>query len=312
MHSYRNQNIENCDIKISINWYFCETIEHCVWQISTGHNTTTLTPQMRSFAFCEDDSVYSSYHLLPFQNSALQGRHWSLCSAFPSSSIPTPDSCGPISCGGGRKREERGKLKLQRKWRSTGLWPGSCPPTWPFYLFSSVIVLLCVWPVADKHVPVTQDNSGLRRPPIKHPNTHFGHLMHPPRPRPFSSLSANPFPSFHSDGWWSVQSCEHTVLSWCEPNPSGAQYPVYQLSALWKPQQYWAEAEVQNSLQFAQVTAKVEVVSVTLPSCLQKGKPVTAALLKQPIHSMFCVILCELISQQPRVKPSRWSARLLH
>lgn len=82
-----------------------------------------------------------------------------------------------------------------------------------------------------------------------------------------------PFPPFHFDGWWSVQSCGPTVLSWCEPNPSGTQYPVYQLSALWKPQQYWAEAEVQNSLQFVQVTAKVEVFffSVTLPCRLRRA-----------------------------------------
>lgn len=72
-----------------------------------------------------------------------------------------------------------------------------------------------------------------------------------------------------------------------------------------KPQQYWAEAEVQNSLQFVRVTAKVEVFSVTPPPCLQKADSVTAAVscfllpLLSQIYTCFCVMLCEQISRQP-------------
>lgn len=86
----------------------------------------------------------------------------------------------------------------------------------------------------------------------------FGQQEHLSFPLHSPLSPTHPVP-FHFDGWWFVQSCGPTVLSWCEPNPSGTQYPVYQLSALWKPQQYWAEAEVQNSLQFVQVTTKVKV-----------------------------------------------------
>lgn len=60
------------------------------------------------------------------------------------------------------------------------------------------------------------------------------------------------------------QSCGRTELPRREPKPSGTQYPVYRLSALWKPQQCRAQAEARNSLQFAEVAAKVAALSVTL------------------------------------------------
>lgn len=109
-----------------------------------------------------------------------------------------------------------------------------------------------------------QDNSSLWKPPNKRQRTFWTAetSFFPILP----SLLSRPSPSLRfismADGF--APSCGPTVLSWCEPNPSGTQYPVYQLSALWKPQQYWAEAEVQNSLQFVQVTAKVEVFSFSV------------------------------------------------
>ena len=52
----------------------------------------------------------------------------------------------------------------------------------------------------------------------------------PTRPSP-----PPPSPPFHFDGLMVLRGAVGlTVLSWCEPNPSGTQYPVYQLSALWK------------------------------------------------------------------------------
>lgn len=131
----------------------------------------------------------------------------------------------------------------------------------------------------------------------------FLSLLSPPLP----SLPLIPFPPFHFDGWWCVQSCGPTVLSWCEPNPSGTQYPVYQLSALWKPQQYWAEAEVQNSLQFVQVMAKVEVLSfsVTLPCCLKKLLFLAFLSFFSSICTCFHAMLCEQISQQTHLKTFR-------
>lgn len=34
-----------------------------------------------------------------------------------------------------------------------------------------------------------------------------------------TSPPLTPFPQFHFDGWWRVQSCGPPVLSWCEPKP---------------------------------------------------------------------------------------------
>lgn len=85
-----------------------------------------------------------------------------------------------------------------------------------------------------------QDNPGLppHSFPAKHTIAHsfffiFGRRKHLSFPVPFSFSS---FPASVSFRWLMVlrQSSGPTVLSWCEPNPSGTQYPVYQLSALWK------------------------------------------------------------------------------
>lgn len=142
-------------------------------------------------------------------------------------------------------------------------------PMWLFYLFSSVLVLLYVAQWFRNMCPsrrVTPSSESLQtNTPAKILDSRS---TFPPAPALCSHLLHPSNSPFHFYAWWCVWSCGPAVVSWCEPNPSGTQYPVYQLSALCKPQQYWAEAEVQNSLQSVQVTGKVEVVSFSVtPPC---------------------------------------------
>lgn len=113
---------------------------------------------------------------LPSQNPAVCWDGSGLCGS--SSSIPPPVSCGPISWG--RTKDERGKLK--RQWKKMEIH-------WSVSRFFPRVAVLSLQqrrsesvcgPAAYKHVPVTQDNSSLQRPPNKHTNAHFGHLTLPP------------------------------------------------------------------------------------------------------------------------------------
>lgn len=139
-----------------------------------------------------------------------------------------------------KKREEERRVRKTggKKRRSAGLCPGFV------FFFSRVAVLslqrhlsaaVCVAQWLIKHVPVTQDSSSLQ---TNTPTHTFGHLFpsSPYSPPPsFAHHPPAPFPSVSFrwlDGLCGAVGL--TVLSWCEPNPSGTQYPVYQLSALWK------------------------------------------------------------------------------
>lgn len=136
---------------------------------------------------------------------------------------PPPVKCDPISCRGGKKDGE-----TQEGWeRQKGCWGKNGYP------------LVCVQD--SPHVAVL---SLQQRPSVAFCvaqwllNTRPSHRITPASEslqtntptRIFDSRKTSclalltspppiPFPPFHFDGWWRVQSCGPPVLSWCEPKP---------------------------------------------------------------------------------------------
>lgn len=157
---------------------------------------------------------------------------------------PPPVKSDCISCGG-RGRKHRNK-KTEKNWRSAGGSP-RFPAMCMFYLCSSTFICVQLLNMQDNFHPPGASGQSKHVPPSSPPQIHAPRLLLGGR----RCVRSRGLPRSHD----------------VSPKSSGTQYPVYQLSALWEPQKYGADSEVQNSLQRAQVSAKVKVSpSFTLAS----------------------------------------------
>lgn len=115
-----------------------------------------------TFAFCAHDSVCCSPRIrLCWDSTGLCG----LCSPHPSFQLQL--AVVLFRAEGGRKKSEGNWKDSERKWRSTGLCPGSFPRVAVLSLQQRRSVALCVAQWFLNMCP-SRSNSSLRRPPNKH------------------------------------------------------------------------------------------------------------------------------------------------
>ena len=131
--------------------------------------------------------------------------------------------------------------------------------------------------------------------------------LHPPALT--TPPSPPPSPPFHFDGLMVLRGAVGlTVLSWCEPNPSGTQYPVYQLSALWKTTTIPSRGRSSELITVCSghsqgrslLRYSAAVSSESRLCCLFFF--FFLSLLLSRIYTCFCVMLCEQISRQPHLE----------
>lgn len=229
-----------------------------------------------------------------------------LCAS--SSSIPPPVSCGPISWG--RTKEERGKLK--RQWKKMEIH-------WSVSRFFPRVAVLSLQqrrsesvcgPAAYKHVPVTQDNSSLQRPPNKHTNTHFGHLTLPP-PLLHSPFS-QPSPSLRfismADGL-----CRAVGIQYFhDVSQTHLGLNILFTSSQHSENHNNTELRQKFRTHYSLLRSRPRLKSSPLLCHDVFRKQITAAFFPSFSNlyaTCFRVMLCEQISQQPRLKPIWWSTR---
>lgn len=202
--------------------------------------------------------VVSRYRALQSQSPSPLGRYWSLWSP---PTPPTPTSIVQHSGSGQlcfhfrqrveKEEEEGGRWKTEntvRENRGPLVRVQVLNPPRPFYLFGSVLVLLCV---RRHHLTnmcparqISPDSEGLQTNmstcnldiflrPIPSPFLRL-RSSHPP-PRPLSLLlQLLPTVSFQRSWWFFCRAVGIQYFHDASQNPSGTRYPVYQLSALWK------------------------------------------------------------------------------